>query len=396
MLKFRIFYGAVLIAAALFYVFFNGYLSFLAFVMALITPFISLIFTLIAYCFLSLRIKAVSPATNKDETAPFVVEIENSSILPISNVKLQLTCQNSLHTQIKNAVIYTPVSARAINPIERSVTSQYCGMLTIQLNRMVVYDYLGIFALPKKLKCKANIYVMPQTMSLDSQIDTHTNCSIETDTYSKVKSGDDPSEIFEIRDYRSGDRLRSIHWKLSSKLDKLMVKVFSLPLDNSLVLLLDLFEAPPARIDAQVEAAASVSQYLLENQITHTIEWYDAEYERFDDRVIEKTDDLALFLSRLLSASPHKGTPYALTCHNALDTNRDYSHIIYITTELFQKDLTELCSNFKNHRVSILLITESELTEEQKKDAEAFTSINAELFAVCPGKLKDSIGDLII
>ena len=38
---------------------------------------------------------------------------------------------------------------------------------------------------------------------------------IESDSYSTIKGGDDPSEVFAIREYREGDRLQRIHWKLS-------------------------------------------------------------------------------------------------------------------------------------------------------------------------------------
>ena len=41
-----------------------------------------------------------------------------------------------------------------------------------------------------------------------------------------VRRGQDVSEIFDIRDYQDGDNLRAIHWKLSGKQDKLLVREF--------------------------------------------------------------------------------------------------------------------------------------------------------------------------
>ena len=38
--------------------------------------------------------------------------------------------------------------------------------------------------------------------------------------FSKVKSGDDPSEIFDLHPYREGDAVNLIHWKLTEKMDK--------------------------------------------------------------------------------------------------------------------------------------------------------------------------------
>ena len=54
--------------------------------------------------------------------------------------------------------------------------------------------------------------------------------SADSDRFSTYKKGDDPSEIFDIREYADGDKIQRIHWKLSSKTGDLMVKEGSLPL----------------------------------------------------------------------------------------------------------------------------------------------------------------------
>ena len=40
--------------------------------------------------------------------------------------------------------------------------------------------------------------------------------------------GYDPSELFDVREFQNGDRLQSVHWKLSARTDELMVKELSL------------------------------------------------------------------------------------------------------------------------------------------------------------------------
>ena len=53
-----------------------------------------------------------------------------------------------------------------------------------------------------------------------------------------TRPGDDPSEPFGLREYQADDRL-SIHWKLSEKTDALMVRQLGLPVDDTLLLVLD-------------------------------------------------------------------------------------------------------------------------------------------------------------
>ena len=42
--------------------------------------------------------------------------------------------------------------------------------------------------------------------------------------------GDDPSEIYQVREYRERDSLKDIHWKLSAREEELMVKERGFPL----------------------------------------------------------------------------------------------------------------------------------------------------------------------
>ena len=396
MLKFRVFYGAVVVAAILFYLYFDGYLSFVILILTFLLPIISLLFTIIARAFLHLRLDRVSPAAAKDMPAQFYVEIVNTSILPIASAKLTLECCNSLCALSKKAEIHLTIGAHKTTRIERSIASQYCGRLMVQLNRIQLYDYFGIFVLSKKINMQTAIFVLPLTIQIDAPIDSRANYTVESDTYSKVKSGDDSSEIFDIREYRSGDRVRSIHWKLSSKLDKLMVKESSLPLDNSVVLLFDLLSAPMALIDTEVEAIVSISQFLIENQILHTVEWYDSLNAQFDNSPIEQIDDLSVLLNRVLAATPYDDKPNVLTCHNSLNGDRECSHAIYVTTKLFGDALLEFYSNTKNHKTTVLLVTGGELPAEQKALADSLTAMNCTVLTVHPGKLRNSIDGLII
>ena len=53
---------------------------------------------------------------------------------------------------------------------------------------------------------------------------------MESFRYSGSRPGDDPGETFDIREYREGDSIRQIHWKLTGKMDRLIIreKVFLL------------------------------------------------------------------------------------------------------------------------------------------------------------------------
>ena len=54
------------------------------------------------------------------------------------------------------------------------------------------------------------------------------------------RKGNDPSEIFDIKDYTPGDDLRFVHWKLSGKADHLIMRQPSEPTHYHAIILMDL------------------------------------------------------------------------------------------------------------------------------------------------------------
>ena len=51
----------------------------------------------------------------------------------------------------------------------------------------------------------------------------------ESDEYFDRENGDDPSEVYQIREYRDMDSLRDVHWKMSAKAEELLVKEHGKP-----------------------------------------------------------------------------------------------------------------------------------------------------------------------
>ena len=62
----------------------------------------------------------------------------------------------------------------------------------------------------------------------------------EAESYDDFQPGTDVSQIFDVREYRPGDRLQRILWKLSAKSDGLLVREDSQPLACAVVFLLDM------------------------------------------------------------------------------------------------------------------------------------------------------------
>lgn len=79
--------------------------------------------------------------------------------------------------------------------------------------------------------------------------------SPDSDTSSPDRRGSDLTEPFRLREYAPGDSLRQIHWKLSSKLDRLVIREPGMPAARTLLVFWDRSGDAAAR-DAQAEACS--------------------------------------------------------------------------------------------------------------------------------------------
>jgi len=395
MLKYRILYIITLAAAVLFYLYYAGYLSFFILVSTVLLPIVSWLLTILAVRKTSIRFELKNPYANKNEEIVFHIIIKNNSVVPIARIGVNFSYENSLCGEKRSERIFLPVGSGPEQVMEYRMKSQYCGKITMELTGIKLYDFFGIFKISLKSILQTQVFVAPKLHFLDTWIEAAANPGDESSTYSKVKPGDDPSEIFDIRPYRSGDRLRSIHWKLSSKLDELMVKEFSLPTDSSVLLMVDLMAFDMASLDTVVEAFTSLSRFLLENEIKHKVEWYSAEHSLFQENEIENEEDLAVLLNAVLSARRYRDEPYTLACRNRLSgTAREYPHVIYVTGCLTDM-LTAFCDNRQNGEKTTILYCGT-TDESQQKIISALSSLKIEVIKLIPEKIQESLSGLTI
>ena len=393
MFRHRVFYILTLSAAALFYLFYTGYLSFFLLALLLLLPAVSWVLTFFAVRKTSVRMEPESPYAVKGEAFLLRISVKNSSFLPIAQARLRFGCENSLCGERRQETLFLPVGTGPEQTAEYRMVSGYCGKITAELNQITFYDYLGIFSITRKPELRAEMFAAPRALYPDALFDNTGNPGLESSTYSKVKPGDDPSEIFDIRPYRSGDRPRSIHWKLSSRLDELMVKEFSLPTDSSVLLLTELMAADMDALDTVVETAASVSRFLLENEIVHSVGWYGNEQKEYFETRIENGEDEAVLVNALLSARRYRDSPLALTC-GADGLSGKYPHLIYITGTL-TKELNAFCgAQESTGKITILHCGNSD--EPQRELAEELTAMQAEVIEIPAGTAQESLSGIAL
>ncbi|OUP86579.1 hypothetical protein B5F07_00895 [Lachnoclostridium sp. An169] len=212
-------------------------------------------------------------------------------------------------------------------------SSKYCGNMEITVKSVCIYDFLGIFCIRKKLKEKATVKIMPSFEIMPLEITKKTrDFQADADEYSGEKKGDDPAEIYQVREYRLHDSMRDVHWKLSAKEDELMVKERGFPLGCVVLVWIDLAEkdSSPEGFSRALETAASLSVTLAEEKCIHLAAWYEEKEMRVVSRRVRDEESAYEMIWRLMEAKPYRDAEKKQICFEEAFKGHNFSSVVTI------------------------------------------------------------------
>lgn len=157
------------------------------------------------------------------------------------------------------------------NRAQGQLTSACCGQLRINGQELLLWDAAGLLALTVPVSAVWQITVLPDTFPLELSPSLLLTATEDAPTQSP-RRGDDPTELFALRDYVPGDDLRGIHWKLSAKTGHLLYRQPGQTELQRLTLYWDPC-GTAQQTDALAEAIFSVAQALTEGGVSFTLAW---------------------------------------------------------------------------------------------------------------------------
>ena len=266
MLRNRLLYLFILLCTTAFFICFNGYYSWYVFLLSLALPWLSLLLSLPGM--LTARATVEAPGqegtvrTSKSAGTPLQVAAQSRWPLPAGRVRVRLSVENTFTGETRRETLELSPGRRP-QAVEQRLTSHTCGRIICRLSKARGYDLLGLFCLPLRLKGRSacQVIVEPNVYEAMVGMGPRQTPDADGDRYSPTKSGGDPTELFGLRDYRPGDKLSRVDWKLSEKTGGLLVREGSLPVAQRALLLMDL-DGDSQEADLLMDVLATLSHCL--------------------------------------------------------------------------------------------------------------------------------------
>ncbi len=383
--------------AVLFFFCYYGYLSFYTLAVTLSLPLLSLLVSLPGALGARVVLSVSRPAVGKGETTELRITVDSRSHFPSGRAKATLAVRNTLTGELQKERFYFTAGKEPL-AITHVLASPTCGEIVCELSRGWVCDYMGLFALPLRLKkpCRQSVLFYPTVYRPSLLLEQTAIPEGEGERYSQVKPGHDPSELFAFRDYHEGDKLSQIHWKLSQKAGDLLVREFSLPIADHIFFLLEP-NGPGEEVDALLDVFATLSAFLLEQESCHRMGVLSQLNGELFLREADQPEDLFPILNSLLLNDLAKAPDSA--AQKAAEGKLDYTirpkdgwetklpsgvyHVIYLCCRPDTAVFEGLREQLPNAKVSIL----TTIGPEEK----LYLPDGANLVPVRPNTLPDAL-----
>ena len=241
----------------------------------LLLPGVSLLLALVARRGVRFSL-TLTPTVPKRAAAQAVLKVKNDALLS-AHALFRVRAVNALTREETVTPLYCTVPPKGTEELRFLVESRRCGQITAAVEKAGLLDICGIFAVPLKTEnISARTTVLPDMFAPGIDLALASSMPEESDSYAPGCRGNDLTEIFQLREYAPGDDLRRIHWKMTAKTDRLIVREASLPLQRSLLVFWDKTAADklaPDAADALAESVSSVCQSLSEAGFAYTLGW---------------------------------------------------------------------------------------------------------------------------
>jgi len=258
----------------------------------------------------------IAPTGEKNAEINGQLEVKNDALLPMIRGECLLEIHNMMTDQKTETVLPFAVSGKSKDVFHLEFRPKHYGGYRATIRKITHLDFSGSFTREKVISVQAKTTVFPEIVAHWDDWYLGEIANKESDIYSEHKKGNDPGEIFGLREYEPGDAIKFIHWKLTAKTDKTMIRELGYPIDNTIMLYYETRlpegEMNPEDLDRYTRRFAGAAMYFVEQHQQFTIGYYNEEIKKYCFDEIGTEQQLYNSLTDILDQSRTKAAGTSL------------------------------------------------------------------------------------
>ena len=263
----------------------------------------------------------------QNEECFFTLRIKNPTFFMSLDAKLSVKVENTFLKTAGNTTISVPIYIRKGYEISMPIKPSLPGIVRITVTEIKIKDLMGFIYFRKRLDCSSEIAVLPARVNYVRLDGINLEQGI-LESEESTKKGNDFSDVQEIREYIPGDKLMSIHWKLSAKRDLLMVKDRSAMSDRQIIVLTELCDRDINALSSVLVATYSVVMTMLEDNTNVRLLYWSSNSFEYRYSKVNNREELDFAFEKMYYEQTYAASDEA-ACHmpDVYPEVRAYIHI---------------------------------------------------------------------
>lgn len=239
---------------------------------------------------LSVTVWPMQEVLREGEEGIWRIRIHNDSYGLALSCRLFGTAGNTFLGTSGEIKLEMPISMKYTEYMDLPLGAQYCGLVRVEIHAIEYMDPMALVRVRIPVEVSGESVILPDTQADASEQREGYQAGI-SEAEETLSKGHDFSEVTDMREYRPGDRIKDIHWKLSAKKQDLMVKERASVAQSQVVLVLDLSDEYEM-VSRIVGAAYGISGAFLEIYVPVRVLWWDEQSYTFREILISGADAL--------------------------------------------------------------------------------------------------------
>lgn len=215
------------------------------------------------------------------------------------------------------------------------------------VKKATLIDAIGLSRSPLSCAFEGSYAVYPSIPRVDTYFDRMAQSELSNASYDQSMKGRDESEVFDLREFRRGDAMRTVHWKRTARFDELVVREASHPVDSRTVLIFggitgaNESEEAKAELNSAASLFVGISQSLLRQGVVHTV-LHKANGIIIDARPVENEGDFNTMIDEFIALPLPSDVVISAEDEKRLSSMQQLSKIILVTNFLQNAELKRL------------------------------------------------------
>ncbi|MBQ4065414.1 MAG: DUF58 domain-containing protein, partial [Clostridia bacterium] len=277
-------YILILTACVTFAQAYRSSLSAVVLTLALLLPPADLLCLAVSWFFVSVETAGKDRVISRGEKLSVPIRVVNRGLIPVSAAEIHMSVPDTDRHRARRAVRRISLPPFAGSTTDAGLPFDSRGLYTVGVEELFLFDFLRLIRVRKRVGRRLSVRVLPNRRAPAPWLLPALRGGAGEEA---LREGDFSGGYSDVREYRPGDGMKAVHWKLSAKTEELQVKKGVAEPQNRTLLLMDLsMPSEPCDLDALsltalgdavVEETLSAACDAAEHGMAGRLLWFDGE-----------------------------------------------------------------------------------------------------------------------